>query len=106
MGKVLLQVSFDADFTVEESHEDTVARAHTLVGQPGLQWKMWLRDEANDKGGGIYLFDDRATAEAWAEGEMKDSAERFPWIKDIRYTYFDVREDLSAITRTPLDVTG
>lgn len=102
MSKVLLTVSFDADFSVEESYEATLKRAHSLVGQPGLIWKMWLRDEPNNRAGGIYLFEDRPTAEAWAEGEMSYSAEHFPWIHNIQYTYGDVREELSQITLAPL----
>lgn len=104
MSKVLLSVTFDADFTVEEDYALTVARAHELVHQPGLIWKVWLRDEANNKAGGTYLFEDRASAEAWAEGEMTEKANRFPWIDNIQFTYSDVREELSAITRTRLSI--
>jgi hypothetical protein len=102
MPKVLLSVSFDADFSVEEPYEKTLARAHELVGHPGLIWKIWLRDEANSRAGGAYLFEDRASAEAWAEGEMSYSAERFPWIHNLQYTYGEVREELSEITLAPL----
>ncbi|MDW5595070.1 YdhR family protein [Conexibacter stalactiti] len=105
-NKVLLSVTFDADFTLEEPSEATLARAHAMLDQPGLQWKLWLRDEAGNRGGGVYLFDDRETAEAWAKGEMTDSAQRFPWITNLEYRAFEVREELSAITRGPLDVRG
>jgi hypothetical protein len=105
-GKVILTVTFDADFSVEEPSEATIARAHALLEQPALQWKLWLRDETGNRGGGVYLFDDRASAEAWAEGEMTDSAARFPWITNLQYQAFDVREQLSLITRGPLDVRG
>ena len=52
----------------------------------------------------MYLFDDRESARVWAEGEMTDRAERFPWITNLEYRYFDVREELSELTFAPLSV--
>jgi hypothetical protein len=52
-----------------------------------LRWKVWLMNEAQQEAGGIYLFDNKAAAEAYL---------------NISAKLFDVMPDHSAITRGPL----
>ncbi len=99
MTKVLLQVNFDIDPAIAEKSADAVQRAHAVAELPGLIWKVWLRDRQSGRGGGIYLFEDRASAEAWGKGRFETMAARMPWSSKVTYEYFDVEEDLSRITR-------
>ncbi|MGV6873141.1 YdhR family protein [Pseudochelatococcus sp. B33] len=100
MVKVVLQVAFDMDFSKNESHEATLERAHRLTTQPGLIWKVWLRDEKAGRGGGIYLFENRESADAWLNGGFAKA--RSPWVSNSTREILEVQEDFSAVTHAKL----
>lgn len=100
MAAVLLQVNFDLDFSANEGRTDTIERAHKHANEmPGLIWKVWLRDPASGRGGGLYLFKDRASAEAWGVGRMETMETRMPWCTNVTWEYFEVDEELTRATR-------
>lgn len=69
---------------------------------PGLIWKIWGSDDERGQAAGLYLFADETSARAWGEGPMRTSLAAMPGVSDIRASYFDVDEALSARTRGPL----
>jgi hypothetical protein len=80
----------------------TDERAAQFLKVPGLQWKIWLDGDAERLAGGIYLFEDRAAAEAYVNGpivaRLKGNAE----LSEVDIRIFDVRERMSEITRAPV----
>lgn len=82
--------------------ERNLLAAQHISKVPGLIWKIWGFDDAIGQAAGLYLFADEATARAWGEGPMRESLSASPGVADIRATYFDVDETLSAMTRGPL----
>jgi hypothetical protein len=80
----------------------TDARAAQFLEVPGLHWKVWLDGDAERLAGGIYLFEDRAAAEAYVNGpivaRLKGNAE----LSEVEIRIFDVRARMSEITRAPL----
>jgi hypothetical protein len=100
---VLLQITFSP--SAEQLASPVSARqayARELAELPGLRWKIWLVDKAAGQLGGVYLFDDRASAEAWAERSLR--AHVNGGATGFTTHIFEVNEDLSAITRAPLAV--
>ncbi len=75
--------------------------AELIAVTPGLRWKVWTENEADGLGGGIYLFDDEASARAYVEEHTARLAGF--GITDVRAKVFAVNERLSAVTRAPLD---
>lgn len=77
-------------------------RAAQFLKVPGLAWKIWLDGDAERLAGGIYLFEDRAAAEAYVNGpivaRLKGNAE----LSEVEIRIFDVRDRMSAITRAPV----
>ena len=72
-----------------------------IIGRtPGLRWKIWTENEAEGTSGGIYLFEDDASALAYAE-EHTARLEGFG-ITDIRAKLFHVNEPLTAINGGPV----
>jgi hypothetical protein len=69
---------------------------------PGLVWKLWSYDDDEQTAASVYLFDSEESARAWGDGPMKPALSSHEGIGDIEVSYFDVDEDLSAITRAPL----
>ena len=77
-------------------------RARQFLAVPGLQWKIWLDGEAERRAGGIYLFDSRASAEAYVNGPIVARMKANPDITDLQIRIFDVRDRMTAITRGPV----
>ena len=78
------------------------AAAEKIAEVPGLVWKLWSYDDAEQKAASIYLFEDEESARAWGDGPMKPALSSHEGISEIEVSYFDVDEELSAITRAPL----
>ncbi|MBY0334577.1 MAG: YdhR family protein [Acetobacteraceae bacterium] len=80
----------------------TDARAAQFLQVPGLHWKVWLDGEAERLAGGIYLFEDRASAEAYVNGPIVARLKGNSELSEVDVRIFDVRERMSEITRAPL----
>ena len=77
-------------------------RAKQFLAVPGLQWKIWLDGEEERRAGGIYLFDSRASAEAYVSGPIVARMKANPDITDLQIRMFDARDRMTAITRGPV----
>lgn len=99
----ILQVNFSYDISEEElARRSNPARAKIFETLPGLRWKVWIRSPERRESGGIYLFDDRAAAEAYLAGPIVAAMKTMPDTANLTTKMFDVREDVSAVTRAPL----
>jgi len=97
--KVNLQIQFDLRCTAAEYRglADHVAGAIARV--PGLLWKLWIVDEERGRGGGNYLFADRAAARAYLEGPIVSRLRDNPAVAGIEVRLFDVIDEPSVLTR-------
>jgi hypothetical protein len=76
--------------------------AEGIAKLDGLRWKIWIYDDEAKLAGGLYLFDDEASARAFGDGILPRSLGALPGVSGISATYFDVDEALTAVTRGPL----
>ena len=93
------------DFPMSGPWGDEMAAAFAdfagIIGRtPGLRWKIWTENEGEGTGGGIYLFEDDASALAYVE-EHTARLEGFG-VTDIRSKLFHVNEPLTAINGGPV----
>ncbi|HXB16700.1 MAG TPA: YdhR family protein [Solirubrobacteraceae bacterium] len=79
-----------------------LAAAQKLADLPGLIWKLWGFDDSEHVAESVYLFDSAEHARAWGEGPMRAALSSHPGIGNIEVRYYDVDEQLSAVTRAPL----
>ena len=77
-------------------------RARQFLDVPGLLWKIWLDGPDERRAGGIYMFEDRASAEAYAAGPIVARLKNNLDLSEVDVRVFDVRERMSGITRAPL----
>lgn len=77
--------------------------AESIAQEPGLIWKIWTENEATRQAGGIYLFEDDATANAYLQMHAKRL--QGLGISQINAKIFDVNEALSVITHAPVAST-
>lgn len=56
---VMLQINYRHDVDEDEARAIPPERAQAIADQPGLQWKVWIREPDTRTSGDIYLFADR-----------------------------------------------
>ncbi len=76
------------------------ALAEGIAEQPGLLWKLWTEEREAGRAGGVYLFADRAAAEAYHA--MHAARLGAQGIGPIEAQYRTLNAPLTAITRGPL----
>ena len=98
---VLLQVDFPfAGPWGEAMTEALRGLAESIANEPGLIWKIWTENQQTQEAGGIYLFADRESAEAYLA--MHTARLKSFGITPVNGKIFAVNEALSAIDRAPL----
>ena len=96
----LLQIDFP--FTGPFGQEMSAALAdlaRSIAQEPGLVWKIWTENAAEQLAGGIYLFTDSASADAYLA--MHSARLASFGITGIRACKFEVNEALTRLTRGP-----
>ena len=109
MSEKILQLNLN--FSISRTELETAWReaAQPIADVPGLRWKVWLMNEAEQEAGGIYLFESEAAAQSYLAGPIVAALKFSPAVSNISAKLFDVLESHSAITRGPvqsaLDIT-
>ncbi|GED17783.1 monooxygenase [Aneurinibacillus migulanus] len=94
----LLQIDFPVDGPWREEMTTTYSKLAAHISQtPGLLWKIWTENVETGEAGGIYLFEDEASAQNYLT-EHTTRLESFG-IQNIRAKIFDVNQQLSEITK-------
>lgn len=102
MPQQLLQVNLKFSIPRADLAAAWLGVAQPIADLPGLRWKVWLMNEAENEAGGIYLFDSKAAAESYMAGPIVAALKASPAVSNISAKLFDVLEEHSAITRGPL----
>ena len=79
--------------------------ASSIASVEGLIWKIWVSQEEEFEMGGIYLFANRETAEAYLNHPVIQAVRSNPAVESTQSQLWDVESSLSAITRAPLPDT-
>ena len=98
---ILLQVDFPYGGPWGDAMSEAMrGLAESIAGEPGLIWKIWTENPATQEAGGIYLFADRESAEAYLA--MHTARLKSFGIPQVNGKLFEINGDLSAIDRAPL----
>ena len=101
----IVQINYVWDIPEEEVEKfSTPEMAEFFWSIAGLKWKIWVRDAASKTSGGIYLFEDRASAQAYADGPVVEKIRQLPQSSNHSVRVFDIRENVTAVTGGPLEV--
>ena len=102
MSQVILQINIKINIPVAEVEPPWLEVAQPIADTPGLRWKVWLKNVAEREVGGIYLFDDEASVQAFLDGPIVAATKASPVIDSISVKQFNVMEAHTAITRGPI----
>lgn len=98
-------VNFNLVDMTEDAYAETCEQfAPAFAELPGLLAKIWLRNASTNTYGGVYLFADRAAADAYAESDLFRSVGAFPHFANVTVRDFDVDEDTTRRTQQRLEV--
>lgn len=99
--KTLLQVDFPFPGPFGRDMANAMKElAESIAQEPGFIWKVWTENPDTKEAGGIYLFEDEASARAYLE---KHSARLKGFgIPEVNGKVFRVNEALSAIDNGPV----
>ena len=106
MSARILQLNFKFNVTADEYESAVAPLAGDFAQVPGLQWKVWLMNEPEGEAGGIYVFDDQASLDAYVHGELAAAVMAHPALSDFEAKQFDVMDAPTAVTRGPIGVGG
>jgi hypothetical protein len=87
------------DVLLAESRE----AATVIASVEGLIWKIWILQQEELEVGGMYLFANRETAEAYLNGPVVQAVRSNPAVVSAETQLWDVESTLSALTRAPLE---
>jgi hypothetical protein len=102
MAETILQINYRFEGSKAEYLQAFGEVAAPIAASPGLRWKVWPWNDEEQVGGGIYLFDDASSAQAFLQGPIAAGLGQHPAVSDIRVKQFEVLGDLTAITRGPV----
>ena len=102
MTQKILQINFKITTSAKDYATLVAPLADPIAKTPGLEWKVWLFNEENHEAGGVYLFRDEASVNAYLGGEIVAGMKKVSTIKDISAKIFDIDEKLSPKTRAPI----
>ncbi len=102
MSQKILQINYKFGIPAADFSRAMLPAAQPISESPGLQWKIWLINEADSEAGGIYLFEDEAAVNVFLGGPIVSAFTANPVVSDIRVKVFDVSGAHSLVTRAPI----
>ncbi|HEY2589409.1 MAG TPA: YdhR family protein [Tepidisphaeraceae bacterium] len=102
MSTRLLQINYRLNIPLETFRREFGPAAREIADVPGLRWKLWIAGSGGSEGGGIYVFDDEASLDAYLQGPIVAALRSHPAFSDLSVKTFEILEDESAVTRGPV----
>jgi hypothetical protein len=104
MSKTIVQVNFEYHMALAEYEAINEQAAQPIAEVEGLVWKIFLIDEAAPEAGGLYLFENAASAEAYLNGPLITGLRQHPGITNVRVKLSNILETPTLVTRGPIGV--
>jgi hypothetical protein len=102
MSVRVLQINFKFNAPSVDLKNGFAPLVNDIAAVPGLRWKIWIMNEQEHEAGGIYLFDDEDSVQAYLEGPIVAGLKTHPALSEISARQFDVLEDFTTVTRGPM----
>lgn len=103
-GATILHVQFQHDLPAMDYLTLVDQAAPAIAKVDGLVWKVFVVSGPNEAGG-VYLFRDNASAQAYASGLFIAQLRSHPGIRNLNVRRHHVLREPSLITRGPVQFT-
>jgi hypothetical protein len=98
----ILQINFRLNVSPAEYQKKCESVAQAIADVPGLVWKVWLLNEPDGEAGGIYLFQDEQSLDAYLSGPIIRQIKSLPQLREISAKRFETIPKLTVVTRGPI----
>jgi hypothetical protein len=102
MSFKVLQINFNYNVATADYEQAVAPLASPIAATPGLHWKTWLINPSQRESGGIYLFEDDSSLQAYLAGPIVAGIKSHPALSNLSLKVFDVMLEPSKVTRAPL----
>jgi hypothetical protein len=103
MSGRILQINFKYNDVSAAMFEQTVnPMAEPISEVNGLRWKIMMHNEDTAEAGGVYLFENADSVDAYLASPIVAQITSHPALSDFSVKQFDIMEDFTAITRGPV----
>jgi len=102
MSGRIMQLNFKFSVSASAYEEAVSPLASQFAAVAGLRWKIWFINEAEGEAGGIYMFEDEASLNAFLAGPLAAQVTGHPALSDFSVKQFDVMGKVSEVTRGPV----
>ena len=98
----ILQINFKLNVAPTEYRKICSSVAQPIADVPGLIWKVWMLNGQDGEAGGIYLFQDKQSLDAYVSGPIIRQIKSLPQLREISAKCFEAIPELTAVTRGPI----
>ncbi|HVL47108.1 MAG TPA: YdhR family protein [Candidatus Thermoplasmatota archaeon] len=98
----IVTVRFRVTFSRRELEESFMPDAPAIAELPGMRWKIWAFEESIREFQSVYLFENPASADRFARGDIIEGLRKDPNLSDVQVSTHAVLESLSRVTRAPV----
>lgn len=102
MSGRILQINFRYNLSAAEFEQTVNPLAKPISEVQGLRWKIMMLNEEAGEAGGVYLFEDAASLDAFVNGPIVAQVTSHPALSDFSVKQFGVMSEFTAITRGPV----
>ena len=102
MSGKILQINYKFNVPRADYEQAVSPYVSDIAAVAGLRWKIWIMNEAESEAGGIYLFEDDSSVQAFLAGPIAAWVSSHPALSEMTVKQFDVMEDETAIARGPV----
>ncbi len=102
MAGRFLQVNFKLAVARADYEELAASLAHAFADVPGLEWKVWILNEAEKEAGGFYYFDGEESLQLFLASELAANVQAHPAVSEFSAKTFEVMDSPTAVTRGPV----
>lgn len=106
MSEKILQINYRFKVSVDDYVGAVAPMAEDFAAVKGLCWKVWLLNEERKEAGGIMLFEDQESLDAFLNGPLAAKVTGNPALSDFSVRQFGVMKKETGITRGPLEVSA
>ncbi len=99
----LVQINYRYDRTRPEQEKAALQSAQVIANVKGIIWKVWIVNDAEKTAGGIYLFEDEASAQAYLNGPIISAMKSMPIIGNFEAKVFDIMPEPTRVTHGPVE---
>lgn len=102
MAGKILQINFKFKVSGAEYEQAVSLLANEFAAVAGLRWKIWIVNETEREAGGIFLFNDETSVNAFLKGPLAAQVTSHPALSDFIVKQFNILEEATVITRGPI----